>query len=197
MAFTEFTTANVEERLNLPFAFADLFPAVPPAAQPAWLPEMMARMHRHIPGESEKARSETLISLILVAAAEAGSPPITVFSGERLDVDSAKGLSGEFDYLFARTIPVPRIKAPLLMVVAAKKQDISAGFGQCIAQMVAAQLFNQQSGAAVPAVYGCITTGEDWQFLKLEGTTVTVDPSRRYINDVAAILAALVATVGS
>ena len=146
---------------------------------------------------SEKARSEFIVAPMLLAVRELCHGEISIFSGQRLDVDPARKLSGECDFILARSAPLPRLRAPLLTLLEAKKNDIDAGFGQCIAQMVAAQLFNQQSGAAVPAVYGCITTGEDWQFLKLEGTTVTVDPSRRYINDVASILAALVATVGS
>ena len=55
--------------------------------------------------------------------------------------------------------------------------------------MVAAQLFNERAGR-VGVVFGCVTTGEDWQFLRLEGKTVLIDSSRRYINDVGSILAA-------
>ena len=178
MAFTEFTTANVEEKLNLTLAPADLFPAVAPCAPPAWLPDILSRMSQHIPAESEKARCETQIALILLAAAEAGSPPITVFSGEKLEVDAVKGLSGEFDFLLARTDPIPRIRAPLLMVAEAKKLDISGGLGQCIAQMEAARLFNQKAGNDL-TVFGCVTTGELWQFLRHDVTTVALD-TRRY-----------------
>jgi hypothetical protein len=58
--------------------------------------------------------------------------------------------------------------------------------------MVAAQLFNERAGRTGP-VLGCVTTGEDWQFLRLDATTVTVDRARRYVSDVASVLAAFVA----
>jgi hypothetical protein len=160
---------------------------VTPAAHPAWLPEMLARMHRHIPAGSEKARCETQIALVLLAAAEAGPPPITVFSGERLDADILRGLSGEFDYLLARTPPVPRIKAPLLMVAEAKKLDIDAGLGQCIAQMEAARVFNQKAGVDV-TIFGCVTTGELWQFLRHDAATIAYDTNRYAVQQLDLLL---------
>ena len=43
--------------------------------------------------------------------------------------------------------------------------------------MVAAQKFNHQKSQDLSRVYGCITTGTQWRFLKLEGQTVTIDLS--------------------
>ena len=47
--------------------------------------------------------------------------------------------------------------------------------GQCVAEMVAAQRFNQEAGKPVAVIYGVVTSGIQWQFLKLEGQTVTID----------------------
>jgi hypothetical protein len=80
-------------------------------------------------------------------------------------------------------------------VVEAKKGDIEAGLGQCIAQMVAVQLFNQRSAQVYPAIYGCVTTGENWQFMRLAGTDLMYDQRRLYINDVGDILAAFAASI--
>ena len=44
---------------------------------------------------------------------------------------------------------------------------------------------------AIPAMAGCVTTGEDWQFLRLVGNAVTIDQGRFYIDNVGGILAAL------
>ena len=46
--------------------------------------------------------------------------------------------------------------------------------------MVGASLFNQRKGQSIPAIFGCVTTGEIWQFLKLENQTVVID-SRSYL----------------
>ncbi len=69
--------------------------------------------------------------------------------------------------------------------------DSEAGLSQSVAQMVAAHLFNQWAGSEKTIVFGCVTTGEAWQFLRLDGDTVTIDRGRYYINTVGLILAAL------
>ncbi len=144
---------------------------------------------------SEKARSEFIVAPILLAVRELTGERIAILSGQRLDVDPARRLQGECDFILALSEPVPRLRAPLLTVVEAKKNDIEAGLGQCVAQMVAAQVYNERSGQPLPAVFGCVTTGEDWQFLRLTGTEVTIDQGRFYINNVGDILAALQATL--
>jgi hypothetical protein len=40
-----------------------------------------------------------------------------------------------------------------------------------------------------------VTTGEDWQFLRLAGAVVTIDQGRLYIDNVGGILAALLALI--
>ena len=63
-----------------------------------------------------------------------------------------------------------------MAIVEAKRNDIDGGLGQCVAQMVAAAVYNDRAGQPPAAVYGCVTTGEDWQFLGLSGTAVTLAP---------------------
>ena len=41
------------------------------------------------------------------------------------------------------------IQAPVHTIVEAKKEDINGGIAQCIAEMVAAQIFNERKGAAI------------------------------------------------
>jgi hypothetical protein len=112
-----------------------------------------------------------------------------------LDVDPARRLLGDCDFILALSDPVPRLRAPLLTVVEAKKNDIESGLGQCVAQMVAARIYNERAASPVTDVFGCVTTGEGWQFLKLAGPAVTIDEARLYIDNVGGILAALLATV--
>ncbi len=86
---------------------------------------------------SEKARSEFVVAPILLAAREMSRETLTIYSGQRLDVDPERGLQGECDFILALSAPLPRLRAPLLIIVEAKKNDIEAGLGQCVAQMVA------------------------------------------------------------
>ena len=144
---------------------------------------------------SEKARSEFIVAPILLALRELSGERIAILSGQRLDVDPARRLTGECDFLLALSEPVPRLRAPVAAVVEAKKNDIDAGLGQCVAQLVAVQLYNERSGRPVESVYGCVTTGEDWQFLRLAGMEVTIGQGRQYISNVGGILATLQAMV--
>jgi hypothetical protein len=144
---------------------------------------------------TEKARSEFIVGPILLACRDLTGGALAIFSGQRLDVDPSRGLQGECDFILALADPVPRLRAPLVTVVEAKKNDIEAGLGQCVAQMVAAHDFNEREGSGLSIVYGCVTTGEDWQFLRLDGANVTMERTRLYIDNVGAILGAFVSIV--
>ena len=62
----------------------------------------------------------------------------------------------------------------MFTVVEAKKGDIESGFPQCIAQMIAAEMFNLKDGTVLSAIYGAVTTGDVWRFLKLSGGGATL-----------------------
>lgn len=194
MAYTDFTLESVEADLGVTPRPGPVFPPLPDAEPPAWLPGQLAR-GMELALVSEKARSEFIVAPILLAVRELSGGRVAILSGQRLDVDPARRLTGECDFLLSLSDPLPRLRAPLLAVVEAKRNDIEGGLGQCAAQMVAARLFNERAGGTGRPVYGCVTTGEDWQFLRLDGAELLVDPSRRYINQVGAVLAALLAAV--
>ncbi|MHC5724219.1 MAG: hypothetical protein ACYTXY_08705, partial [Nostoc sp.] len=52
---------------------------------------------------------------------------------------------------------------------------LKSGLGQCIAEMVAAQRFNQARVQLLTAIYGTVSSGTQWRFLRLQGQTVTID----------------------
>ena len=57
--------------------------------------------------------------------------------------------------------------------------------------MVAAQIFNQRNGEEIESIYGAVTTGTDWKFIKLTDKTVWVDKRDYFINEVSQILGIL------
>ncbi|MGB3559929.1 MAG: hypothetical protein WBA24_15440 [Geitlerinemataceae cyanobacterium] len=122
---------------------------------------------------SEKARSEGIIYPVLVEVRRVLQHQISVFSGEDFNVDESVGLNGLCDFLLTRSPEVLEIEAPAVIIVEAKKTDLKLGFGQCIAQMVAAQRFNEAQGQPISIVYGSVSNGNQWQFLQLENLTVT------------------------
>ncbi len=57
----------------------------------------------------------------------------------------------------------------------AKHRSIEEGLAQAGAEMLAAQMFNQQEQNAIDVVYGVVTNGIDWKFLKLSQTVLMID----------------------
>jgi hypothetical protein len=82
------------------------------------------------------------------------------------------------------------------VIFEAKKESIDDGLGQCIAGMIGAQRFNQRTNAAVPSVYGCLTTGTEWRFLQLTATTLAFDATVYVLNQADRILGILTHIVG-
>lgn len=195
MSYSDFTLEDVERELHVVTVEGDLFPTLPEVAVPDWLPGWLARGTR-LALISEKARSEFIVVPILLAARELTGDRFAIYSGQRLDVDPDKGLSGECDFILSVGPALPPLHAPLMTVVEAKKNDIEIGLGQCIAQMVAARLFNQAAGKAESPIHGCVTTGETWQFLRLDAQTALLDRDRYYLDNVAKILAVFQAICG-
>jgi hypothetical protein len=95
---------------------------------------------------SEKARSELIITPVLMEVRQILKQQISFFSGEEFTVDESLGLNGICDFLLSRSIEQVDIEAPVFVLVEAKKGDLKAGLGQCVAEMVAAQQFNQKPG---------------------------------------------------
>lgn len=141
---------------------------------------------------SEKARSEFLVTPILLEARDYLQNNINIYSGIRFDVSPTEGLQGICDFIISKSPPTPIVQAPLLCMVEAKKNDIDAGLGQCAAEMLAAQRFNMAETTTDNVVYGCVTTGELWQFLSLEANILNIDPKRLYIEHLDQILGTLI-----
>ncbi len=141
---------------------------------------------------TEKARSEVIINPILLEMRRILNRQISVFSGEQFDVDIDAGLNGVCDFLVSRSSEQLTVEAPTIVVVEAKKADLKLGLGQCIAEMVAMQRFNEARGQPILVVYGCVTSGTQWRFLKLESQIVTIDLNDYALPPIEQILGFLV-----
>ena len=124
---------------------------------------------------TEKARSELIIAALLVELRKMLQYQISFFSGVEFHVDAQRGLNGICDFLITRSPEQFFISAPAIIVVAAKNENIKGGFGQCIATMLAVQVFNAQEAQPLAPVYGAVTSGSVWKFLKLIDHTVGID----------------------
>lgn len=176
MAYNNFTLNAVKDLFKLKIKDAPFCETLPPA-EPS--PEMAHILAEWFPiaqaARTEKALSEILVSPILLEARKLANRRVQLFSGEEFDVDRDRGLNGFCDFLFSRSESRLTIDAPVLMIVEAKRGELETGLGQCVAEMVAAQIYNQQQEQPISVIYGSVTSGKLWQFLKLEANTVTVD----------------------
>ncbi|MDY6936382.1 MAG: hypothetical protein SWY16_01845 [Cyanobacteriota bacterium] len=57
--------------------------------------------------------------------------------------------------------------------------------------MVAAQIFNRQEERAIEIIYGAVTNGTNWRFLRLQNDLMEIDSTEYFINDIQHILGIL------
>ena len=190
MAYNKFTMNRLRQDYQL--AITDksgLFGGIPPVPVSDLLRQILARNRETaLRSGSEKARSEYFIAPILTEVYEQAQDRATLFSGIEFNMDKKRGLAGFCDYLFTLSPHTPYILAPIVSIVEAKKEDINAGIPQCLAELVAAQMFNAAQGQSIATLYGVVTSGTEWKFLRLEGTDATVDSDIYFLADVEKIV---------
>jgi len=194
MPYSEFHIDTVTERFGLSAdESVDLFGSVPPLPVPQLLRMALDEWASDaVADNTEKARSEGIIAPVLRAAAKLAPPPVHVFSGHSFDVDRDRGLNGLCDFVLTRSPRRFAISSPVVAVAEAKKEDVIGGFGQCAAGMVAARLLNEREGTGPRPIYGVVTSGTNWRFLRLDGDTLRIDVPEYYLPDVGKILGVLV-----
>ena len=177
MAYSNFTLDTVQEAFHLEVddatsIFADVEP-MPPSEL------LTAVLARHVPLAiaigTEKAKSELIVAGVLAELREQLDRRISFFSGIDFNVDADASLVGVCDFLVSLSPRQSSLKAPVIVLVEAKRDDLIGGLGQCAAEMIAAQRFNAEKGNDIPRIYGATTSGIDWLFLKLEKQKLYID----------------------
>jgi hypothetical protein len=195
MPYSQFTTiAKAKTAFDLTVLEGDRFlPFLEPISPSDVLAGMLKESLPIVASSgSEKARSEGIIYPVLLEVRRICNHQIGIFSGEDFSIDEAIGLNGICDFLLTRSAEVLEIEAPAVIIVEAKKTDLKTGLGKCIAEMVAAQRFNQSQSKSIPAIYGSVSNGTQWQFLKLDRQAITIDLSIYPLPPVEQILSFLV-----
>jgi hypothetical protein len=177
VGYSDFTVGKVKKAFGLTTVEGNRFlPEIAPFEPSSVLIDFLAEAFPLASMlKSEKAKSEFLIGPVLLEVRKKLGHKISLFSGEDFTVNPAAGLSGVCDFLISQSAEQLEIEAPVIVIVEAKKADINSGMGQCMAEMVAAQQFNENAGRPIATIYGCVSSGTLWRFLKLEGQQVTID----------------------
>ncbi len=194
MAYRDFAVEDLKQRFGLRIdETGDYFATAPVVAVSPLLQETLRdNLRLGLAIGTEKARSELIIAPVLLEVWRQLGRNVGLFSGADFTVDPAQGLNGVCDFLFSLSPEQLAIEAPVAVVVEAKNEDMRKGITQCIAEMVAALLYNRQHQNGIETVYGAVTTGTNWKFLRLTGTVAFVDATEYYIKDVDRIVGILV-----
>lgn len=190
MAYNDFTLSDMKNIFSIITVETEvLFPQISPI-QPSDLLTLTLKENLSLATaiNTEKARSELIIMPVLTEVRRSLKGHVSLFSGVDFSVDGERGLNGTCDFILTRSSEQFFVTQPVVTIVEAKRENIPSGLGQCIATMIAAQQFNVQQGEPIEAVYGAVTTGTDWKFLKLIHQIAYIDSSDYFINEVDRLL---------
>ncbi len=192
MAFQNFTFPQVEQDLGLTLADEDLFSPIPAVSvRPDFFARVIEGVNLASAINTEKARSEFVIAPVLFELRRLHPGRLGLFSGIELNADAERGLNGVCDFVITKSPRQHVVSSPLITIVEAKNDNLRSGLGQCIAAMCAAQMLNQAASTHVDAVYGAVTTGSAWKFLRLRGANLTLDLVEYHIDSLGKILGIL------
>ena len=172
MAFSDFKTIpEVQEKFSIRHVEND-FIAVKGRIDPSeqFLQELeFSRQYIDVLG-SEGARCEALIFPILREVYKPHAESYALWIKKTITYDET--LNGTPDYFISTRSELGKlvVGTPVIMLVEAKKNDFEQGWGQCLAELVAAQKINQNPDCPV---YGIVSDGTLWQFGRLVGDTFT------------------------
>ena len=197
MAYNRFTIESIKKTFGLKIiGDVCLFEYTTPV-EPSQI--LIQFLNRYLPLGSaigtEKARSEFIIAPVLAEITELTHHAVSLFSGVEFTVDEEQGLSGRCDFLFSASRVQYAIEAPVLAVVEAKNDNLNSGLGQCMAEMIAARRFNDRQEQPLDCIYGAVTTGSVWRFLRLQNDCIHIDQREYFIDNLPILLGILLEIV--
>ncbi len=145
---------------------------------------------------TEKARSEMIVTPILIELRKILNHRISLFSGVEFNVDNKKGLNGICDYIISLSEEQLYVNSPVISIVEAKNDNIKSGLAQCAAEMIASKIFNERKETKINTIYGIVTTGSNWRFLKLDDK-LYIDIKEYYIEQLDKIMGIMLQMIRS
>jgi hypothetical protein len=191
MAYTDFTLESIEQQFGVRNQRQRLFQPLQALPVSSTLQTALERANELVL-RTEKAKSEWIVAPILLEIRLLTNRFFTIFSGDNLLADEAAGLRGECDFILAKDTGSFDINYPILSVVEAKKNDLDIGIPQCAAQLIGVRIFNQKKGISPPSLYGCVTTADEWVFMRLTNNELVIDSRKYYLVEIGELLALFV-----
>jgi hypothetical protein len=137
---------------------------------------------------SEYAICESIIHPILVELWRKYADKLLLWSHQPLNYD--ENLSGIPDYMVAQRSSRGKIilEQPYLIIVEAKKDNFEEGWGQCLAELVAAQKMNSNQNSRL---FGIVSNGKLWEFAVLQQMEFIKNVKYYVLEDLQLLMEAL------
>ena len=195
MAFSDFKTiSEVQEKFGIKYASNNFFDVEANNPSEQFLQELeFSRQHIDAFG-SEGSRCEVIIFPILREVYKNYAENYRLWVKKSITYDET--LSGTPDYFIATRseLGMTVVGTPLVILVEAKKNDFEQGWGQCLAELVAAQKINNDADFPV---YGVVTDGKLWEFGQLVGDTFIQNRTNFTIDNLPSLFGAMNFVFGS
>ena len=188
MSFNNYKSiANVLADFPLIYQEQEFIQSLPTTVEinPYFLERLQLVLQEGVVFNSEYAICENIISPILLEVWLSYRDKLLIWSHQPLNYDEK--LSGVPDYIVAKRSPRGKVilESPYLVLVEAKKDNFEEGWGQCLAELVAAQKLNNNQH---DLVFGIVTNGKLWEFGKLEDNLFTKNVKYYTLENLAALM---------
>ena len=137
---------------------------------------------------SEEARCEAIIFPVLREVYKGYADHYSLWIKKLIVYDDV--LSGTPDYFISTRSELGKlvVGTPLIILVEAKKNDFEQGWGQCLAELVAAQKINANTDMPV---YGIVSDGTLWQIGHLTKETFTQNRTSFSVDNLPVLFGAI------
>ena len=137
---------------------------------------------------SEAARCEAVIFPVLREVYKGYAEHYALWIKKPIVYDDI--LNGTPDYFVSTRSELGKlvVGTPLIMLVEAKKNDFEQGWGQCLAELVAAQKINED---VEHPVYGIVSDGTWWQIGHLVNETFTQNRTSFSVDNLPVLFGAI------
>ena len=190
MAFSDFKKIpDVQKRFGIRHIENDFIKIEEPVSPSEQFLQELEFSRQYIPiFASEGARCEAIIFPILREVYKKYAKHYALWIKEPLAYDET--LSGIPDYFISTRSELGKlvVGTPLIMLVEAKKNDFEIGWGQCLAELVAAQKINEDMEHPV---YGIVSDGTLWQIGYLINETFTQNRTSFSVDNLPVLFGAI------
>jgi hypothetical protein len=180
VAFSDYKSlAQVQEEFQIKYQEADFVTQLGVKVPAVFCEEFDFNLTTMDAFSSEAARCELVIFPVLREIYKRYCSLSALWVQKSFAIDAQ--LSGTPDYMLSRKSELGKnvLGVPLLLLVEAKRNDFEQGWGQCLAELIAADRMNQHSRP----VYGIVTDGKLWEFGRLEHQVFTKNLASYTITD--------------